>query len=184
MLAWHKVVLAAAVLAWPLVWTPRAAADPQTFIYLWSDPGDYVGNGQVYFRDLSNGRFSTPNAFDRDGDGAADYVEFFWLGNTPGEFVSLAFGTNQIPGSDFAPGRYHHARRAPFAAAGHAGVDVGMDGRGSNTLRGKLTIIDAEFDYSSGHPQVASFAASFKQHSEGRRPALRGLFYYNYDPGW
>jgi hypothetical protein len=103
MLAWHKVVLAAAVLAWPLVWTPRAAADPQTFIYLWSDPGDYVGGGQVYFRDLSNGRFSTPNAFDRDGDGAADYVEFFWLGNTPGEFVTLSFGTNQIPGTDFAP---------------------------------------------------------------------------------
>jgi hypothetical protein len=183
MLAGHKMILAVAILALPLAVPPDAAADPQTFIYLWSDPGDFVGGGQTYYRDLSNGRFYTPNAFDRDGDGLADYVEFFWLGNTFGEFVTLQFGTNELPGTDLAPGRYKGAQRAPLASAGHAGVAVGMDGRGCNTLRGKLTIIDAQFDYSSGQPQVVSFAASFTQHCEGMRPALHGLFYYNYDPG-
>ncbi len=182
MLAGRKAVLAVAVLALPFVAPPRAAADPQTVIYLWSDPGDYIGGGQTYVRDTTNGTFSA-QASDRDGDGSADYVTFFWQGNTLGQFTILQFGTNQLPGTDFDPGRYDHARRAPFAPAGHAGVDVSMDGRGCNTLRGKLTIIDAEFDYSSGSPQVVSFAASFTQHCEGMHPALRGLFYYNYDPG-
>jgi hypothetical protein len=183
MRAVRKAVLAVAILALPLAAPPRAAADPQTFIYLWSDAGDYIGQGRTYFRDLTNGTFYTPQASDRDGDGLADYVEFFWQGNTLGQFVILQFGTNQLPGTDFDPGRYNHARRAPFAPAGHAGVDVSMDGRGCNTLRGNLTIFDAEFDYSSGSPQVVSFAAAFTQHCEGGSPALHGLFFYNYDPG-
>jgi hypothetical protein len=175
--------LGAAILALVLTVTPRAAADPQTFMYLWSEPGDYIGGGQTYYRDLSNGNFSTPNAFDQDGDGLADYVQFFWQGNQLGQFVILQFGTNQLPGTDLAPGNYFHARRAPFAPAGHAGVDVSMDGRGCNTLRGELTIYNAVFDYSTGRPQVVSFAAYFRQHCEGAHPALHGVFFYNYDPG-
>jgi hypothetical protein len=183
MLACRKALPVVAALALFLSAAPRAAADPQTFIYFWSDSGDYIGQGQTYFRDLTNGHFYTPNAFDRDGDGLADYVEFFWLGNDPGQFVLLSFGTNQLPGTNLAPGVYYHARRAPFAPPGHAGIDIGMDGRGCNTLRGNLTIYDAEFDYSSGTPQVVSFAAEFRQHCEGGKPSLHGLFFYNYDPG-
>lgn len=69
--------------------------------------------------------------------------------------------------------------RASFASAGHPGLDVTGDSRGSNTLTGKFTVTEAVYDYSSSPPRVVSFAASFEQHSEGGAPALTGTIYYH-----
>lgn len=161
----------------------QVAADPETFIYLLSEPGDYIGGGREYYRDASSGTFSTPTAVDRDGDGLVDYVSFNLFG-PPGQWISMDFATNRMPGTNLAPGFfYDNARRAPFAPEGHPGLAIGVDHRGCNTLTGSFTIVAAEFDYSMTPPRVVSFAAFFEQHCEGAAPALHGMFYYNYDPG-
>lgn len=173
---------AVAALSLSAVLTPRLGAEPLTLIYLLSEPGDYIGGGREYYRDDTNGTFAIPQASDRDGDGLIDYVVFSWQGDQLGEFTILQFGTNRLPGTDFAPDFYDDAQRAPFAGDGHPGLDVSMDGRGCNTVTGYFTLADAEFDYSVSPPRVVSFAIYFEQHCEGLPPALCGVFYYNYDP--
>lgn len=180
MIACRRPWMAVATFALFLVAAPYASADPQGFIYLESDAGDYIGGGRIYYRDSDNGRFATPQLSDRDGDGLIDYVFFLWEGDL-GEFVFLQFGTNQLPGTNLEPDFYDDAQRAPFAAPGHPGLDISMDGRGCNILTGNFTIMDAEFDYSVSPPHLVSFAVSFEQHCEGLDPALFGIFLYN-DP--
>ena len=67
------------------------------------------------------------------------------------------------------------AQRYLFEAAGHPGLDVSGDGRGSNTLTGSFQVLDVEFNNGT----LTSFAANFIQHSEGATPALYGEIRYN-----
>jgi len=160
-----------------------AQAGPMlTQFELRSEPGDFVGQGQSYFRDLTTGAFDIVQAFDGQGDGLADYVFLRYLGHVPGTFAHIWFATTQLPGINLTPGFYSDADRAPFARPGHPGLDWGLDGRGCNTLTGNFTILGAQFDYAGATPSLLSFGATFEQHCENAAPALFGTFYYNFDP--
>lgn len=176
----RKAFLLSAVLT--SIFALPAGAAPLTQFELQSQPGDYIGGGQSYFRDLTTGRFDIGQAYDTDRDGLADYVFFRYLGNQPGGFAHIFFSTAAMAGANLAPGFYPNAERGALPELGHPGMDWGMDGRGCNTLTGNFTILGAQFDYSSGTPTIVSFAATFEQHCEGATPALFGTFYYNYDP--
>ena len=161
----------------------EATATPITQFELHSDPGDFIGQGQHYFRDLTTGAFDIVQASDAQGDGLADSVFIRYLGNQPGTFAHIWFATGQLPGINLAPGFYASAERAPFAGPGHPGLDWALDGRGCNTLSGSFTILDAQFAYSGTTATLLSFGATFEQHCEGAAPALSGTFYYNFDAG-
>jgi hypothetical protein len=141
-----------------------------------SETGDWVGQGQDYdYR--SPDVILSAQAADRTADGLADYVTIAVRTPSYSHWWYLTFGTNQL-GANLAPGSYPDAQRAPFAAAGHPGLDVFGDGRGSNTLTGSFTIQEVVFDYSGGGRRLVRFVASFEQHSEGFVPALRGTIQY------
>jgi hypothetical protein len=174
-------LVSVAVVGWTLAAT-QATAGPLTQFELLSEPGDFVGLGQTYLRDLTTGTFDIVQVLDLQGDGLADELFLRYLGNQPGTFAHIWFATNQLPGVNLTRGFYPDAERAPFAGPGHPGLSWELDGRGCNTLSGNFTILGAQFDYSGATPQLLSFGATFVQHCEGAAPALLGTFYYNFDP--
>lgn len=161
----------------------QASGAPLTQYELHSQPGDWVGGGQSYFGDLSTGVFDISQASDLNQDGFADFIFLRYLGNELGTFANIYFGTSLLPGTNFAPGFYDDAERAPALGAGHAGLDWAMNGRGCNKITGNFTVLGAQFDYSGGSPSLVSFGVTFEQQCEGLSPALFGTLYYNFDPG-
>jgi len=155
---------------------------PPTSLVIQSDSGDYIGQGQNYNYTSSNATFNVI-AGRIQSDGKVASVHFSITSTTDSSqwwYVDIETATM---GQDLVPGVYTNAQRAAFAAQGHPGLEVYGEGRGSNTLTGQFTIINAKFDYTDpSNPKVISFAASFVQHSEGATPALNGTIYYNYSP--
>ncbi|MFP5261881.1 MAG: Ig domain-containing protein [Blastocatellia bacterium] len=143
-----------------------------------SSEGDYVGSGLNYFFNRKRGLWFAA-ARDFTQDGSADYISLRYVDpELGGVFWSLDFSTAGL-GTNLAAGVYENARRAPFAAPGHAGLDVSGQGRGCNVLTGRFMVLDAKFDYSGDQPKVISFAAKFEQNCEGGGPPLFGSIYYN-----
>ena len=91
------------------------------------------------------------------------------------------FGT-QMLGTPLAPGTYLNAERAAFASAGHGGLDISFEHRGSNTLTGSFTIHDITYHQQASTWVLDSFDASFSQNSEGRPLALTGRITYSTVP--
>jgi uncharacterized delta-60 repeat protein len=154
------------------VLAPEAAAGNS--LTMVSDAGDYIGQGRtwaygssatysMYNPYPSNSTYS--NAISLSVSTATDWWYFsFWAPNNA-PFVA---GT-----------RYTGATRFPFNGAAEPGLSVSGNGRGSNTLTGEFTVLQAVYDETGA---LLSFAASFEQHSEGRTPALRGTIRYNFEP--
>lgn len=152
-----------------------------------SQPGDYIGQGRNY--DLTYSPLTVP------GDGAGggtssgtvgglpDYVSFaFSQANRPPEelrnFALISFSTREL-GTALVPGTYTDVERAAFAEPGHAGLEIGFQSRGCNTLTGNFTVTD--FTYTMTAPDtfvVDTFAGSFEQHCDGDVPALYGTLTY------
>lgn len=142
-----------------------------------SSPGDWIGQGQTV--DLT---------YNLPGDSISAHVrrsvpagpaELLFILDSPlagNQFAMLFFGTNAL-GIPIQPGVYTNARRSPFAPAGHPGLDVSFQNRGSNQVFGSFTIWDVTF--STGNV-ISTFDASFEQRSESATaPALLGRFTYN-----
>lgn len=146
-----------------------------------SEPGDYIGQGLTYSYDESDIDTISPQTFDSSSDGLVDFVRLGLRFNPfpGGDWWNLDFNTDELPGVNLEPGFYDDAQRASFADPGHPGLDVSGNGRGSNTLTGSFTILEATFDYSGTEPEIISFAATFEQHSGGAEPALFGALSYN-----
>ena len=155
---------------------PSIVAAPVSELVLDSDPGDYIGAGQHLTYTLADSTFAGGMAT-TDGNGAPTYVTIQVHGPQPIDSWFLQFSSTQI-GRPLAVGFFDKAERAPFASAGHPGVDVSGQGRGCNTLIGRFTVLDAAIDATTR--RVTRFAASFEQHCERMEPALRGHLYFNY----
>lgn len=137
-----------------------AQADPGTFLFLDSQPGDFIGGGiqQTFtpadstFSESYDGSLLTVSVFPFAGG--------FW-------FVNLA----APPGQPLVPGTYTGAVRAAFRGPGQPGIDIFGDGRGCNTDTGTFTVNTAVYGPSN---YVQTFDATFEQHCEGATPALLG----------
>jgi hypothetical protein len=143
---------------------PGSIAVPSsgTFLYMNSEPGDYIGQGieQLYTSDDSTIRGSIA----QDGGGffasaIQGNYDHWW-------YVDLA----AAPGDPFVEGSYTGALRYPFND-GAPGLDVSGDGRGCNTLTGRFDVNEIEHA-STG--ELLVFDATFEQHCEGADPALYG----------
>lgn len=75
-------------------------------------------------------------------------------------------------GQRFHPGRYAVSR---FADATHAKLDFHGNGVGCNTVTGILNVRQVEQDQNG---YVSKISASFEQHCDGAKAALRGVLHY------
>jgi hypothetical protein len=143
---------------------PGSIAVPSsgTFLYMNSEPGDYIGQGieQLYTSDDS----TIHGSFSEDGGGFFASViqgnyDHWW-------YVDLA----APPGEPLVEGSYTGALRYPFNDSA-PGLDVSGDGRGCNTLTGQFDVNEVS-QASTG--ELLVFDATFEQHCEGADPALYG----------
>jgi hypothetical protein len=149
----------------------RANATLIAQLNLQSQPGDFIGQGQTVNITYPESQIIAQIVATTPG-GLPDYVQFILGVASPTNTDStLQFATNQL-GIPLAPGVYTDAQRAAFATAGHPGLDVTFQNRGSNTLTGLFTINNASFY--ANNTKIASFSVTFEQHSEGATPALFG----------
>jgi hypothetical protein len=139
------------------------AATPQTFLYLNSQPGDYVGGGLQQMFTPSDGTFNlvTINGI----------VQVFFDNASYSQTWTLMF--EPTVGRTLTKGMYEYAGRFAYT---EPGLSVGGDGRGCNTDNGRFYVSDIAFS-SSG--VVERLAVDFEQHCEGTAPALYGSVRYN-----
>jgi HYR domain len=133
-----------------------------TFLYMNSQPGDYIGQGteQLYTSDDSTIQGSLPQG---GGHFSASVIQgnydHWW-------YVDIA----APPGEPLVEGSYTGALRYPFND-GAPGLSVDGDGRGCNTLTGQFDV--NEISHASTG-ELLVFDATFEQHCEGFDPALYG----------
>jgi hypothetical protein len=157
-----------------------ALAAPIAHLTLQSESGDFIGQGGN-FDVLYQSPADTISAQIRRTLAGGSPAELLFVLDSPSianDFGLLFFGTDQL-NLPIQPGTYTSAQRADFAQPGHPGLDVSWQNRGSNTLTGSFTIRDVSFFLDSANVlQIATFDATFEQHSEGATPALFGRFQY------
>jgi S1-C subfamily serine protease len=127
-------------------------------------------NGKSAFYKPSDGRFSS-SAQDRNRDGLPDYVVVEFHGQNVN--WSLDFTTHGLD-SNMEIGTYVNCQRAAFSE-GTAGLEVHGNGSGCNTVRGKFTVYEVQFERRNGQLALVSFAASFEQDCMG----ISGTVYFN-----
>jgi uncharacterized delta-60 repeat protein len=138
-----------------------------TSLYLNSQPGDYIGQGQTNTWTTATGAFTVNRNFDNG-------VSFSYQDVNPSVWWYLDFAAPNK--ATLTPGYYGNAARFPFQDPSQPGLSVDGEGRGSNTLTGNFTVTQAAYDPSG---QVLAFDATFEQHSEGAKPALFGEIKYH-----
>jgi len=175
--------LCAATFIIALAISPRVAqASPVAHLELWSQEGDYVGQGGHY--DLTytpeNSTMFWANAYRYgDGFGRPNYLEFS-LGTVTADdahntWAYLLFSTQQLDES-IRPGLFLEAQRAPFESPGHPGLDINFQNRGCDAISGSFVVEEASF---SPVHVIQHFRARFVQHCEAWMPALVGTFDYS-----
>ena len=134
-----------------------------TFLYLKSQPGDYIGQGAEEL-------YTSTNSF-IDGSlpqGGSTFNARVVQGN----YVDWWYVTIAAPiGQPLAVGHYGGAVRAAFRPAGTPGLDINGNGRGCNELTGQFDVTAVSF---SSYGDVSLFDATFEQHCEGGTTALTG----------
>jgi len=143
-------------------WSQAAASS--TALYMQSQPGDYVGQGQTYEYKAPTDTFQVTASL----TGITVSIDF------GGPSWELVF--TPPTGTNFADGVYEGAQRAEFKAPGVPGIDVTGEGRGCNSDTGRFEIFNLKQD---SHGTVISFILQFEQHCEGATPALFGQLQYN-----
>lgn len=126
------------------------------------DPGDWVTGGDTYSYDTAAGDHLTIRASD-DLRGVS-----LSINAKNGDWWSMDL--RAALGKQLTVGNYPEATRAPFSGAG-AGIDIGGNGRGCNTIKGSFVVADVAF---GPHGYVERLDATFEQHCEGGTSALRG----------
>jgi Ca2+-binding RTX toxin-like protein len=116
------------------------------------------------------------NLEDRTHDNLIDYIFISYWTNP---YFQITIGADQL-GQNLTTGTYINAERASGASAGHPGLDLGFDSRGSNALFGSFTIDAIDIDYGGTAPVLRTLALNFEIHSEGQAAATYGTLNYNY----
>lgn len=155
-----RVVLAvvASVIAGGLTTAAAAQAGSVTDVAMYSDTGDYIGQGEQQLFTTAN---STVSVSGNSGDITINV-------NSPGGYT-MEFAAPQ--GHALQTGVYDGAARAPFRSGLEPGIDISGDGRGCNTDQGRFEIKDIDFA-ASGVPDRLWLV--YEQHCEGAVPALFG----------
>jgi len=139
-----------------------SALTPGTLLFLNSQAGGYMARAQGASSRPPTGHFTASRSFDNGLNSTS-------AGNAPGDFWSVDLA---------APCGARRSRRASTRApragrsdgGGRTGLSVSGDGRGCNTLTGRLRGARGDL---RRERKVRGFAADFEQHCEARAGALR-----------
>jgi hypothetical protein len=147
------------------LWRPPAGSTPVNgnFVYLASDAGDFIGQGQTYTYTPANAAIAVSSSGGRltfSVDAAQDWIADFQTMN--------AITRLQV-------GYYPDLSRFPFHNPAKGGFDFSGGGRGCNTLSGWVAIDRATY---SGNT-LTGLEMRFEQHCDGVTPALRGAIRWN-----
>jgi hypothetical protein len=134
-----------------------------TFLYMNSQPGDYIGFGMEQLYTSADTNFST---FIQPG-GSYFHASVIQGNYTHWWYVDIAAPSGQ----PLQTGSYTGATRYPFNQPGEPGLSISGDGRGCNTLTGQFDINDVQFAPTG---ELLVFDATFEQHCEGNPAALFG----------
>ncbi len=158
----RRTLAAAAISIGLLFGLPSVAeAAAATSVVMYSDSGDYIGQGQQRLFTPGN---STINVTGNSGD---LYVGV--SGGPNGDGMSMEFAAPT--GQTLAPGVYTDAERAPFRTGGHPGMDINGDSRGCNEVAGRFEVKDIATDASGA---IQRLWIVYEQHCEGGPAALFG----------
>jgi HYR domain len=134
-----------------------------TFLYLNSQPGDFIGQGQEQLFTPADSSFS---ASLQPGGGLFSASVFPFAGGF--WFVDIAAPSGQ----PLVVGSYTGATRYPFNQPGEPGLSIVGDGRGCNQDFGQFDVNDVQFAPTG---ELLVFDATFEQHCESPdAPALFG----------
>jgi hypothetical protein len=134
-----------------------------TFLYMNSEPGDYIGGGVEQLYTSADSSFSA--SLPQGGD-------YFHSSVIQGAFTHWWYVDIVAPsGQPLAVGSYTGAERASFRSYDSPGLDVSGDGRGCNTLTGAFDVNEIAFATTG---ELLVFDATFEQHCEGATAALYG----------
>jgi hypothetical protein len=147
------------------------AAD-QTLLYYFSEPGDYIGQGEEITITPTDGSFQANSNY---ASGVQIYFNNFSNPN-PQNYIWWDANFAAPNGVPLQVGTYEEAERWPFQSPGHPGLDFSGSGRGCNTLTGRFVILELELGPSN---EVLRFAADLEQHCEGGQPALFAQIRFN-----
>ena len=142
--------------------SPAAAAEaPPYSVTMFSDPGDYIGQGVPRLFDDRNSKLyvagnRTEVIVRVDGGTRGDDFELYLAGPA---------------GTVLTRGLYERAERTSFRSAGRPGIDISGSGRGCNATSGRFEIRDITFDAAG---VVSRLHLLYEQHCEGEVPALFG----------
>lgn len=146
------------------LWQPATGATPSTgnYIYLESDPAEYIGQGENYTETPQNSLLTVSTV----ADGMQIQSQGFddWLG----QFQMLPGQTQLQPGYYGQVGRWHMSNPA------RGGLSWSGDNRGCNQSIGWFVVDDVS--YTDG--AVSALDLRFEQHCELWQAALRGQVHW------
>ncbi len=141
-------------------------------LYINSQPGDYVGQGQEFTVTQADGPITSERCV---GDGR---VLLTFGGATKWQLFFAPPGW----GNELKPGVYEGAARYPLEPGPKPGLSVSGGGRACDMLTGRFTVLEAAYQVFPPEPEfpppgcteVVRFAVDFEQHCEGESAALFG----------
>jgi len=142
------------------------AATPVTYLYLNSQPRDFIGQGQTLTFTPADGVFATSTS--------SNAVSASFHNSDYSQSWTLDFATPTS--TRFAKGQYIGAQRTLVGSPTRPGVDVFGDGRGCDQVGGQFLVSDFAL---APDGTVARLAIDFEQHCESFPPALYGSIRYN-----
>lgn len=147
------------------LWQPAAGSTPSSgsYVYLQSDPGDYIGQGRTYIYTPDNAQISlTPStghlSITINGN------EYWW------GHLQAMIGIDQLQ-----VGYYGNLEQWPFHNPVRGGLSWWGMGHASNTVTGWFAIDNVS--YVNG--ALSAIDLRFEQHSEGDGPALHGQIHWS-----
>ncbi len=145
------------------LWRPAPGATPsgRSYVYLTSDSGDYIGQGQTHTYTTANATVAVT------ANGSLLSVSINGAQWTGG-FQTM------IPLSQFDPGYYSDLRRLPFDNPVKGGLEWSAGSRGCNTLLGWFAIDHVTYTNSN----LSAVDIRFEQRCEGGTAALHGAVHW------
>jgi hypothetical protein len=140
------------------LWQPADGATPaaSTYVYLESEPLDFIGQGKKFTYTDATLTFA----------GSDNLVSVTVAGTETwsGDFV----GMSSI--AQLQPGYYGNLHRYPFYNPFRGGLDWSGQGRGCNTLTGWFVVDSVTYSGAT----LTALDLRFEQHCDGSIPALHG----------
>ena len=149
------------------LWEPAAGITPDTgnYVYLESEPGDYIGFGETYLYTPADTLITVNATGGRLGvqiNGDED-----WRGNFQAMDSLMRLEV----------GYYGDLQRYPFHNPVNGGLEWGGEGRGCGSVTGWFVVDSVTYDGDT----LTAIDLRFEQHCEGGGPALYGAIHWDAD---